>query len=60
MAIRTCRECEGTVSTEAAVCPLCGAPEPAEPLAEPIPASYEETRTRGREDLPRMWPLEPV
>ena len=36
MAIVTCRECRGQVSTEAATCPHCGVPNPA---AHPYPQS---------------------
>lgn len=31
MALTNCRECQGTVSTEAQVCPHCGCPNPAPP-----------------------------
>ena len=49
MTIRTCRECEGTVSTEAAVCPHCGAPEPAR-VGDPgvAPPAADET-TKGED-----------
>ena len=49
MAIKTCRECEGNVSTEAAVCPHCGAPEPARTVPEPpSPVIEEPEREDGK------------
>ena len=46
MALTKCRECEGQVSTEAAACPHCGAPQrevppPLPPHAQPPPLEFE-------------------
>jgi hypothetical protein len=41
MALISCKECGQTVSTEAAVCPHCGAPQ-RPPVPPPLPASSEE------------------